>query len=48
MAYNAPETVEIGILTDAIFAVIIMSLIGVQIFKTMNTLDTDKLTVLKG
>ncbi|CAG0937118.1 Hydrogenase-4 component E [Thermoflexales bacterium] len=48
MAYNAPETVEIGILTDAIFAVIIMAVIGIRIFKTANTLDTDKLTLLKG
>jgi len=48
MAFNAPETVEIGILTDAIFAILIMSVIGMQIFKTMNTLDTDKLTALKG
>ncbi len=48
MAYNAPETVEIGILTDAIFAIIIMSVIGMQIFKSMSTLDSDKLTTLKG
>lgn len=48
MAYNAPETVEIGILTDAIFAIIIMSVIGMRIFKSMNTLDSDKLTLLKG
>jgi hydrogenase-4 component E len=48
MAYNAPETVEIGILTDAIFAIIIMSVIGMQIFKAMSTLDSDKLTLLKG
>jgi hydrogenase-4 component E len=48
MAFNAPETVEIGILTDAIFAILIMSMIGMQIFRKMNTLDTDKLTTLKG
>jgi len=48
MAYTAPETVEIGILTDAIFAVLIMAVIGIRIFKTANTLDSDKLTLLKG
>lgn len=48
MAYHAPETVEIGILTDAIFAVIIMSIIGIQIYRVLNTLNTDKLTLLKG
>ncbi|MBC7341629.1 MAG: hydrogenase 4 membrane subunit [Clostridia bacterium] len=48
MAYNAPETVEIGILTDAIFAVLIMTIIARRLFKDFGTLDTDKLTLLKG
>ncbi len=48
MAFNAPETVEIGILTDAVFAVIIMSLIAVRLFSVAGTLDTDTLTSLKG
>lgn len=48
MAFNAPETVEIGILTDAIFAVLIMSLIAVRLFSVLGTLDTDQLTSLKG
>jgi len=48
MAYNAPELVEIGIITDAIFAVIIMVVIGSQIYRTLNTLDADRLTTLKG
>ncbi|NPV29093.1 MAG: hydrogenase 4 membrane subunit [Firmicutes bacterium] len=48
MAYNAPETVEIGILTDAIFAVVIMSVIAISLFRVLGTLDTDKLTLLKG
>jgi hydrogenase-4 component E len=48
MAFNAPETVEIGILTDAVFAVIIMSLIAVRLYSVAGTLDTDTLTSLKG
>ncbi|BCV20531.1 hydrogenase 4 membrane subunit [Moorella sp. Hama-1] len=48
MAYNAPETVEIGILTDAVFAVLIMTIIARRLFKVFGTLDTDKLTLLKG
>ncbi|GFN23353.1 hydrogenase 4 membrane subunit [Thermanaeromonas sp. C210] len=48
MAYNAPETVEIGILTDAIFAVLIMTIIARRLFQDFGTLDTDKLTLLKG
>lgn len=48
MAYNAPETVEIGILTDALFTVVIMSVIAVYLFRAIGTLDTDKLTLLKG
>lgn len=48
MAYNSPETVEIGILTDAVFAVLIMGIIAIQLFKTVGSLDTDKLTLLKG
>ncbi len=48
MAYNAPETVEIGIITDAIFAVLIMCVITKGLFRVTGTLDTDKLTSLKG
>lgn len=48
MAYNAPETVEIGILTDAVFAVLIMTIIARRLFKDFGTLNTDKLTLLKG
>ncbi len=48
MAYKAPELVEIGIATDAIFAVIIMVAISSRIFETMHTLDTEKLMSLKG
>jgi hydrogenase-4 component E len=48
MAYNAPETVEIGILTDAVFAVLIMLVIAKRLFKGFGTLDTGKHTLLKG
>ncbi|MBS1208020.1 MAG: hyfE [Proteobacteria bacterium] len=48
MAYKAPELVEIGIATDAIFAVAIMTVIARQIFRTLNTLDVRQLTALKG
>lgn len=48
MAYNAPETVEIGIITDAVFAVVIMCVIAKSLFRTSDTLDTDKMTSLKG
>jgi hydrogenase-4 component E len=48
MAYNAPEIVEIGIATDAVFAVIIMVVISTQIAHKLNTLDSSKLTALKG
>lgn len=48
MAYNAPETVEIGILTDAVFAVLIMLVIAKRLSKGFGTLDTGKHTLLKG
>ncbi len=48
MANKAPELVEIGIATDAIFAVLIMVAISTRIFQTMHTLDTEKLMSLKG
>lgn len=48
MAYNAPETVEIGILTDAVFAVLIMTILAKRLFKGFGTLDTGKHTLLKG
>jgi hydrogenase-4 component E len=49
MAFSAPETVGIGILTDAIFAVIVMGMIArVRLFSATGTLDTDRLTSLKG
>lgn len=48
MAYNAPETVEIGILTDAVFAVLIMTVLARRLLKGFGTLDTSKHTLLKG
>lgn len=48
MANKAPELVEVGIATDAIFAVVIMIAVARQIHRTMNTLDVRQLTALKG
>lgn len=48
MANKAPELVEVGIATDAIFAVVIMVVIARQIHRTLNTLDVRQLTALKG
>jgi hydrogenase-4 component E len=48
LAPSAPSLVEIGIATDAIFAVIIMAVIVTRIYKTTNSLDADELKRLKG
>jgi len=48
LAYRAPELVEIGIATDAVFAVIILVLLANQIYKRLHTLDSAELNVLKG
>ncbi len=48
LAYRAPELVEIGIATDAVFAVIILVLLAGQIYRRLHTLDTAELNVLKG
>lgn len=48
LANNAPELVEIGIATDAIFAVVIMVVVARTIHRTLNTLDVKQLTALKG
>jgi hydrogenase-4 component E len=48
LAYDAPELVEIGIATDAVFGVVIMVILGVQIYNKLHTLDTASLTSLKG
>ncbi len=48
LAAKAPELVEVGIATDAVFAVVIMAVLGLQIHRTLGTLDADQLTTLKG
>ncbi|PWC13538.1 hydrogenase 4 membrane subunit [Brenneria roseae subsp. americana] len=48
LANRAPELVEIGIATDAIFAVIVMALMARKIYRTLHTLDVRQLTALKG
>lgn len=48
MAYNSPEIVEIGILTDALFAVFIMSILAQRFYKYFGSLDVSKASTLKG
>ncbi len=48
MAYDAPELVEVGIATDAVFGVIIMAVLVVQIFNKIHTLNSASLSTLKG
>jgi hydrogenase-4 component E len=48
LAPNAPELVEVGIATDAIFAVVIMAVLASKIHATLQTLDARQLTTLKG
>lgn len=47
-AYDAHELVELGIMTDAIFAVIIMVALAFRFNRVFNTLDTTKATDLRG
>ncbi len=48
MAYNSPEIVEVGVLTDAIFAVLIMSVLASRFYKYFGSLDVSKADNLKG
>lgn len=48
LAYRAPELVEVGIATDAVFAVIVLTLLASQIYKHLHTLDSAELNGLKG
>jgi hydrogenase-4 component E len=48
LAYSAPELVEIGIATDAVFGVLIMVVLGSQIYRNLHTLDVTELNTLKG
>jgi hydrogenase-4 membrane subunit HyfE len=47
MAHDTPELVEVGIAT-AVFGVIIMVILLVQINKSLHTLDVTELKSLKG
>lgn len=47
-AYDAHEIVELGIMTDAIFAVVIMSVLVFRFKRVFETLDTTKATDLRG
>ena len=48
LAYHAPELVEIGIATDAVFAVIVLVFLASQIYRRLHTLDSSELKTLKG
>jgi len=48
MAYNSHELVEIGILTDAIFAVVIMGILAKRFYASYESLDTSKAINLRG
>lgn len=48
LAHDAPELVEVGIATDAVFGVVIMVILLVQINKNLHTLDVTELKSLKG
>ena len=48
LANQAPELVEIGIATDAIFAVVIMVVLASRIYNKFNSLDAKQLMNLKG
>ena len=48
LAFRAPELVEFGIATDAVFAVVILVLLAGQIYRRLHTLDSADLNVLKG
>lgn len=48
LAPTAPRVVEIGIATDAVFAVVIMAIMVFRIYTVTKSLDTDDLMQLKG
>jgi len=48
MAYNSHELVEVGILTDAIFAVVVMSILAKRFYASYHSLDTSKAVNLRG
>jgi hydrogenase-4 component E len=48
LAHKAPELVEVGIATDAVFGVVIMVVLAGQIYRSLHTLDAAELNTLKG
>lgn len=48
LAYDAHEIVELGILTDAIFAVVIMSVLAIRFYKSYDSVNTSKAINLRG
>lgn len=48
LAPTAPSLVEIGIATDAVFAIIIMAIMACRIYRVTHSLDADGLMELKG
>jgi len=48
MAYTSHELVEVGILTDAIFAVVIMGILAKRFYAAYGSLDTSKAVNLRG
>ena len=48
MAYSSHELVEIGILTDAVFAVLIMGILAKRFYASYESLDTSKVINLRG
>lgn len=48
LAAKAPELVEVGVATDALFAVIIMAVLATMIYRKLGTLDAKELMNLKG
>jgi hydrogenase-4 component E len=48
LAPNAPSLVEIGVATDALFAVVIMVVMAVRVYRCTNSLDSNEIMDLKG
>lgn len=48
LAPGAPHLVEVGVTTDAIFAVIIMAIVAYRVYKVTKSLDSNDLMELKG
>lgn len=48
LAPQAPELIEVGIATDAIFAVLVMALMVMRIYRKTESLDVRNLMDLKG